>query len=367
MAFEKTAEVLEQGIARGVAPGMVAGLWTTHDSGWIWLSARGERRKSPSAQPLDVHTVFDLASLTKLCTAVLCARLVDRGWLTWQTPVRAILPRFPGSDAVQIRHLLSHTAGFVAWRPFWETLRDQLGGVEALARTPVHRRQALMRELVWQVAPDCAPGERAEYSDLSFLNLGFALEEVLARPLDRAIHEEVWAPLGMAGCRFFKVDRGVEAGRRDEVAATENCPWRGGVLQGQVHDDNCWAMGGYAGHAGMFGTARDLLLFAGGLAHGQFLSEKTRTQMWARVDQPAGASRTLGWDTPSGDRPAAGKLFSARSVGHLGFTGVSLWLDLDAGVAATLLTNRVHPTRENNLIREFRPEFHEALRRDLGY
>jgi CubicO group peptidase (beta-lactamase class C family) len=171
--------------------------------------------------------------------------------------------------------------------------------------------------------------------------------------------------MGLPGAEFRRVTRGVEESRIEEAAATENCPWRGGVLQGQVHDDNCWAMGGYAGHAGAFGAVRDVPQFSAELST-RFLSRETLQAAWTRVSEPPGCERTLGWDTPSGQDPAASSLFSPRSVGHLGFTGTSLWIDPDAGLAAALLSNRVHPSRENAGIKPFRARFHRALREDLG-
>ncbi len=370
MSFETTQQVLQDAVLQGQVPGAVGGVWTSREPGRIWLCARGKRRLVPSEQDLDAHTVFDLASLTKLFTSVLCARVVERGWLDWDTPVRAVLPSFQDhtEHPVLLRHLLAHSAGFVDWRPFWQALLARAGGSpETLASVSVHARQKWMREEVWAVKPDVLPGAQMVYSDLSFLNLGFVLEEVLGRTLDRAMREFVLDPLELVDTGYRRVTQGVAVGRDEAVAATENCTWRGGVVQGQAHDDNTWAMGGYAGHAGLFGTARDLLLFAGRLLEGQFLAPKILKALWSRVDEPLGSSRTLGWDTPSGAEPSAGALFSRNSVGHLGFTGVSLWVDLDASVAAVLLTNRVHPSRENQAIRELRPRFHQALRNDLGF
>lgn len=182
--------------------------------------------------------------------------------------------------------------------------------------------------------------------------------------LDRAVEDLVWRPMGVKGAYYRKVDRSPLEGREERVAATENCPWRGAVIQGQVHDDNCWAMGGVAGHAGAFGTVMDVLRFASRWCTGFFVAE-TVSRAWTRVVAPTGCSRTLGWDTPSGESPSVGRLFSQRSVGHLGFTGTSLWIDPDAELAVTLLSNRVHPSRDNIAIRAFRPKIHEAIRADL--
>jgi serine-type D-Ala-D-Ala carboxypeptidase len=311
------------------------------------------------------ETVFDLASISKVfSTAALTALLVDRAWLEFGTPVKAVFPDYPYGD-IQVKHLLSHTAGFVAWEPYWERLRERFAPLPVW-EVSVAKRQRAMRELIFAVKPEAKPGERVLYSDVSALLLGFLLEEVTRMPLDRAVSTLLWQPLGVQSASYRRVDRGVDAGRDEAVAATEQCAWRGGVVQGQVHDDNCWAMGGYAGHAGVFGTARDVLHFSARLLGG-FISREVLKASWTRVSQPAGCERTLGWDTPSGPEPSASLKFSSRTVGHLGFTGTALWIDPAASLAVTLLTNRVHPSRDNNNIRAFRPRFFEAVRLDLGF
>jgi len=359
--FSLTCQLIDQGIQEQVAPGMVAGYWRLQDPDRIHVYASGAKRQVPSVQPMSVDTAFDLASLTKImATAALTAVLVDRRWLNWDTRLQAILPEFC-SPEITLGHLLSHTAGFVAWRPLWENIRSQFLPHE-LHAVSVEKRQQAMRELVLEIAPEVEPGQRCLYSDISFLLLGFALEKITQMPLDRAVQEHVWNSWGLDTAFFRRVTQYVQQAPLDHVAATENCPWRGGVLQGQVHDDNCWAMGGYAGHAGAFGTIRDVLHFARGLLNGEWISRSTLQQSWVSTS----LGRTWGgWDTVSLTGSSTGQYFSNRSVGHLGFTGTSLWIDPDAELAVALLTNRVHPSRENNKIREFRPLFHDAIRKDL--
>ena len=366
--FPDTARLLARGVAEGVAPGFVAGVWRAGSSmgpsGEAWIGAAGSRRSHAGAQPMETATVFDLASLTKLFTATLTASLIDRGWLRWELPLAEIFPDY-AHRAIRLDHLLSHTAGFIAWQPFWETLRLRWAP-RAVWEVAVAERQRAMRELVFAVAPEVAPATRALYSDVSMLLLGFVLEEVLKLPLDRAITDFVFSPMSLPKAYFHRITRRADQDVHPEVAATEDSEWRGGVLQGQVHDDNTWAMGGYAGHAGAFGTAESVLEFARHLMACRFLKPETLARMWARAPEPAGCARTYGWDTPSGSEPAASRAFSPRSVGHLGFTGTSLWIDPDAGIAVALLSNRVHPSRDNNLIRAFRPLFHQTLRDELG-
>jgi CubicO group peptidase (beta-lactamase class C family) len=360
--YPRTHAVLEAGVREGVAPGFVAGFWSVRDRR-ARAMAVGQRRLEPSAQPLSVDTVYDLASVTKVMgTAALAARLVDRGWIDWETPLPALLPGSPDRE-VRLVHLLSHTAGYVAWVPLWERIRARFSGRE-LHRVSVVERQRAMREEVLSIRPEAAPGERCVYSDISFLLLGFALEEVTGLPLDRAVARWVWNPLGIEGAYYSRTTRAPSA-IDDEVAATERCLWRGAVLQGQVHDDNCWSMGGYAGHAGAFGPISSVLEFGARCLSGAF-SPAVQQKMWSPVARPSGCRRTPGWDMPSGDLPSLGSRFSPDSVGHLGFTGTSLWIDPTRGLAVSLLSNRVHPSRDNQAIRQLRPRFHDALAEDLG-
>ena len=361
--FPLSWAALHEGIRENVAPGFVVGFWSGENPDQIFLASHGLRRKVPSELPLGVDTVFDLASLTKVfATAPLAAVLVERGWLSWDTPLCTFFPGYPHSE-IRVSHLLSHTAGFSAWRPFWEEIRTEFYPKE-VHEVSIEKRQAYMRKLLLKVIPDSKPGTQAVYSDISFLLLGFILEEVTAMPLDQAVKKFLWDPMGVTRAYFQRISCSPEKGRRETVAATEDCSWRRGVLQGQVHDDNCWAMGGYGGHAGVFGTARDLLHFSRSLFHG-FFSPSVRQAMWTRVAGPVDCSRTLGWDTPSGLSSSSGSYFSTRSVGHLGFTGTSLWLDPEVNLAVVVLSNRVHPSRENIKIRLWRPLFHNALRKDL--
>jgi CubicO group peptidase (beta-lactamase class C family) len=362
--FPRTCSLLTSAIEQEVAPGIVAGLWQKSNPTIISVTAVGKRRIFPSSLPMLPDTVFDLASISKvIATAALAANFVERGWLKWNTPVAAIFPEFKFKK-IQVRHLLSHTAGYCAWVPLWEWMRQQFP-FAPLSSIPIRVRQRAMREKVFSITPDVEVEEKALYSDISFLMLGFVLEEIAQMPLDQAVQKFVWKPMGIRGTFYRKVTRAPDEAIKDSVAATENSSWRGGVLQGQVHDDNCWAMGGYGGHAGVFGAARDVLYFSKKLLEG-FLSPSTLKAIWTRVPMPPGCDRTLGWDTPSGEQSSSGRLFSKNSVGHLGFTGTSLWIDPEAEIAVTLLSNRVHPSRDNIKIREFRPLFHDAIRMDLG-
>ena len=366
--FPRVHKVLKEALGDEVAPGFVAGFWSHKEPGLYRAGAFGQRRLLPATQPMEVNTIFDFASVTKVfATATLAAVLVERGWVDWDTPITSIIREYP-YPKIKLRHLLSHTAGLPWWKPLWQNLRESYS--YPIERVSIETRQKDMRALVYGIAPEAEPDLQTVYSDITFLLLGFALEELTQMPLDQAVKKFLWDPMGVRSAYYQRVFQATPSMfksdlKNEKVAATESCPWRGVILQGQVHDDNCWAMGGYSGHAGAFGTIEDLMQFSSRMLRG-FLSQKILQAAWSRVDQPVGCTRTLGWDTPSGPEPSAGKLFSSQSVGHLGFTGTSLWIDPRDGLAVALLSNRVHPSRENIKIRALRPKFHEALKQDLA-
>jgi CubicO group peptidase (beta-lactamase class C family) len=361
--FPLTFSALERAVTDRVAPGFVAGLWTRAEPDLYRAAAVGVRRWQPSEESIAIDTIFDLSSVSKIFgTSTLIALLIEQGRLKWTTSLQEIFPLYPYRE-IQLRHLLSHTAGFIAWQPLWERLRERFPG-KKLEDVSVEDRQRAMREIVLKIAPEVPVETRVLYSDISFLLLGFVIEEVTGLPLDRAVMELLWRPMGIERSYYSRVTASPTQQIDEKVAATEISGWRGGLLQGQVHDDNTWAMGGYAGHSGAFGDARDLLFFARQLMSG-YLPLRIRDEMWTRVDWPAGCERTQGWDTPSVNKSLLGELMSRRSVGHWGFTGTSLWIDRDREIAVTLLSNRVHPTRDNNLMKEFRPVFHDALVSDF--
>ena len=196
---------------------------------------------------------------------------------------------------------------------------------------------------------------------------------ITGKALDRYCKERIFKPLGLHATSF--IDLNMVRARRiepvtDLIAATERCPWRGRVLCGAVHDDNAYAMGGVAGHAGLFGSARDIdrllvELRASWLGKSDFLPQKIVREFWTVDGGVPGSTWALGWDTPSPTGSMAGTLFSKNTVGHLGFTGTSVWMDLDRDRHIVLLTNRVHPRRDNDAIREFRPMIHDRINRAL--
>jgi len=333
-------------VERGAFPGGVAAFGRR--GGPTYVVPVGRLGREEGSPRVAAGTLYDLASLTKVLAATAMAMvLVDEGRLELDRPVRDLVPAFagPGKDEVTVWHLLTHSSGLPAGAPLYRELRGREAFVEAIAGM----------ELEYE------PGSRSVYSDLGFILLGAALERAAGEPLESFVRRRVFAPLGMDGTTFLP---GPELLPR--IAPTEDDPWRGRVVRGEVHDENAWAMGGVAPHAGLFATAGDVARFArmalgGGELDGRrIVSPETLERFTRRAGIP-NSDRAIGWDTKSAVGSSAGELFSPRSYGHLGFTGTSMWIDPEREVFAILLTNRVHPTRENAMIREVRPAFADAV------
>jgi CubicO group peptidase (beta-lactamase class C family) len=278
-------------------------------------------------------------------------QLVHEGAITLDDPVSKVLPAFSerDKDGVTLRHLLTHSSGLKPWRAYHELLieKERKTG-EGILATPEARELVIDRTLRSGLVHE--PGEAAVYGDLDFIALGALVEAVAQQGLDSYCAERIFGPLDMANTFFV---RNTAAGsplsepERRKIAATENCPWRDRILWGEVHDPNASVMGGVAGHAGLFAPAADLMRFAQTLLdvyHGRsdFLPRELLATFFTRQKLPANSDWALGWDTPTKGASASGRRFSENSVGHLGFTGTSLWIDLDAEAIVVMLTNRVH-------------------------
>lgn len=361
--FPRTTAVVQWGEKTEVASGIIGGLWSLKEPDRFYGIVTGQTRFGDQGLPCTIHTSFDVSSISKvISTAALTGALIDRRWLTWDTPVAAFFPGIKHLEDIKIWHLLSHSAGYVAWKPYWEEVKTACGS-RAVYEVPVEQRQAIMRKLVLATVPDVRPGVKSLYSDLSSFLLGFCLEEILQESLDRAVEKSIWAEMGMEHTHYHRVTRHPLKDHNPDIAATEDSAWRGGLLQGQVHDDNCWAMGGYSGNAGAFSTVGDLFKFVRAFFQ-KFFNLDTVAKFSSLVKLETPTDRTFGWDTPAPQGSMVGRFFSPHTIGHWGYTGTSLWIDLEREVAIALLTNRVHPTRENEKIREFRPKFHDAIWED---
>lgn len=370
MSFELVEDAIKSAIAEGVFPGAV--LLVRQGEQFFYLRAFGHRCLLPAPSPMQEDTIFDLASLTKpLATTFAVMLLVQEGKLRLDDRVSRVFPNFGvhGKSQVTFRHLLSHRSGLPAWRPYYQdVLREQqlAGRVNFLASPEA---KSFVYQTIFREQLEVEPDREAIYSDVGFMLLGAAVEQIAAAPLDRVCNERIFKPLGLRKTGF--VDLSLLRGRRLEpvtqmIAATEHCPWRQKVLCGEVHDDNAYAMGGVAGHAGLFSCAReiDVLLCALEEAYrrvGGLVAQRIVREFWTRDGHLPDSTWCLGWDTPSPSQSAAGRYFSPNSVGHLGFTGCSIWIDLERNLHVILLTNRVHPSRENEKIREFRPVIHDLI------
>jgi uncharacterized protein YbbC (DUF1343 family)/CubicO group peptidase (beta-lactamase class C family) len=343
--------VVSDFVAQRAFPGAV--LAVGKDGALVHLQPFGRLTYAEGAAPVTPDTLSDLASLTKVVATTTAAMiLVDEGRLDLDRAVASYLPGFcdGARERVTVRHLLAHASGLPAWAPLYRVTSGRAGALAHVEAT------ALEHE----------PGTRSVYSDLGVILLGAVLERVAGEPLDGFVARRVFAPLGLTDTVYCPDER-----HRSRLAPTELDPWRGRMLHGVVHDENAYAMGGIAPHAGLFSTAGDLSRFAqmllgGGVYDGRrIVSAETLALFTRRAGLPAGSSRALGWDTPSDDS-SAGAFVSPRAFGHTGFTGTSIWIDPDRRLFVILLTNRVHPTRENDLVREARPAVMDAVLRALA-
>ncbi len=351
--FAPVRSVVEQAIGQRAFPGAAWGV--LHKDTVVALDAAGRFTYADDAPAMAPETVFDLASLTKVAAAAAAAMLlVDRGLLDLDTRVGDILPGFvigmePGSgkERVTLRMLLAHSSGL----PAYETLFRAHSTPDALLRATL------------RLPLEAKPGTRTEYSDFGFILLGKVIEILSGKPLDVFCASEIFASLGLETTRFHPA-----AEARPAIPPTEDDrTFRGRVIQGEVQDENCFVLGGVAGHAGLFGNVRDLLCFAqcilaqGRTADGRQLFRPETVALFAtRQKTPDGKSRALGWDVPT-EGSSSGRYFGPRSIGHLGYSGCSLWIDPDQELAVALLTNRTWPDRSSDAIRQVRPAFHDAV------
>ena len=349
--------IVQAGVGRAFPGGVVAVGWAGR---LVHLKAFGQLSCDRAAPDARIDSIYDLASLTKVVvTTTLAMMLVDEGRLDLEARVASYFPAFSGAakQRVTIRQLLTHTGGLVWWAPLYKEISGKAAYLERI------------------VALDLAyePGTKSVYSDLGIILLGDVLERQAGASLDELARRRVLDPLGMHDTLYRP-----PPALAPRIAPTEQDPWRGRVLRGEVHDENAFALGGVAPHAGLFGTAPDLsrlaqTLLDGGAHEGRRLVSRATRELFSERAGIPGVTRALGWDTPtdeSGRRSSsagqpgyssAGSLLSARSFGHTGFTGTSIWMDPERGLYLILLTNRVNPTRENNRIRDVRSRLADAV------
>ena len=344
-ALDSLTPMLDSAVAAGAAPG---GVMAVSFRGARYLYGTGRLALNDPVRP-NGHSIYDLASLTKVvATTTLAMLAVSEGKLELDAPVQRYLPAFRGrgKELVTVRHLLTHSSGLPADRPLWRLSPNPDSALRLVNATPL----------------DTLPGARMVYSDIGAIVLGKVIEHIYGVRLDRLAARKIFRPLGM-GSTGFRPPATLLPG----VAATEyDTAWRKRIVRGEVHDEKAAWLGGVAGHAGLFGSAVDLLSFgewvlgtlrrSGGQADegngpdrptaGPPVRPEILREFIRRQDVVPGSSRALGWDTPSPGNSAGTRLGSS-SFGHTGFTGTSIWIDLERDLVIVLLTNRIHPTRNN--------------------
>ena len=369
MDFNPVESAFQEAVAQGVFPGAV--VLVSKDGEIVFEQAFGSRSLIPEKTPLKPNTIFDLASLTKpLATTIAIMILVREKKIRLDDQITRFIPMFGvfGKSTATFRQMLNHSSGLPAWKPFHEEIvkMEKAGRINFVASRAA---KSFVYEQIHREKPLSAPGAQGLYSDLGFMILGESVEVVSNAMLERFCQDRIFKPLGLRSTAF--VDLTQLRTRRlqpveEMIAPTENCPWRKRILCGEVHDDNAYAMGGVAGHAGLFSSARDihaLLACLNRCLHGKdnFLPKALLEEFLAKDEKVPNSTCALGWDTPSPDKSASGTHFSPRSVGHLGFTGTFIWWDIEKNCHIILLSNRVHPTRKNEKIKDFRPHVHDLI------
>lgn len=339
--MERIREILEEGVAGGGIPGAVAAVIKEHDVSTVVV---GNRSVMPEIERMTEDTIFDLASLTKVvATTTAMLLLIESGQLTLDDEVSDLMPDFRRCG-VTVRHLVTHTSGLPAWRPIYSELDQPEKVVSYLSDLP----------------PVCEPGTKVIYSCLGYILLGRLLETVSGISLDRLVSDMIFSKLGMTDTMFCppanlalrcaptESKQSIDIRRPGYSRTTIRQP--GSVIRGEVHDENCYFLGGVAGNAGLFSTARDLAMFALALFSGELLSRES-IELLSRCNTVGlNESRSVGWS-----------VLEDGSLYHTGFTGTSMRINLRRRMAGILLTNRVHPDSSRPGIAEIRTKFHEEV------
>jgi len=365
---------MDHAVATGVFPGGVLAIRRGGEP--VLFIPAGRLSSEPTSAAVEATTVYDLASLTKpLATVTSLVLLVQNGRCRLDDPIVSVLPELEGAviETATLRQLLTHSSGLPGWRGFYEQLSPNAvlpSSAEECARMNAQMLRLIRREtLIYQ------KDERSLYSDLGFILLGLAIERLSGQRLDQFVQRHVvqlmegsllgYLPTGKDGSDQAPLWNG-------RIAPTEWDSWRNRMLCGEVHDENAAALGGVAGHAGLFGTAEGVLAITGGWLAAYHhrpsaLSPDIVREFVQRQNTIPGSSWALGWDTPS-PPSSSGQYFPRQAFGHLGYTGTSVWIDPVKELEVVLLSNRVHPTRKNEGIRAFRPFIHDlAYQECAGY
>ena len=349
MTYRVVQDLLSHGVATGVFPGASLAVGTSTSANYYFA---GVTTNLPGGSPVQEGTLYDIASLTKVFTTAAVLILLERGLLRLDDPVSSFLPSFsqPDKQDITLRHLLTHTSGLAAHAPLYMTCRSREEVQGAIVETPLQH----------------APGSMVVYSCLGYIILGHVLEHIYGASLAELVQREITLPLNMSSTCYASVSPYTDLAN---VAPTEECNFRGHMAWGVVHDENAYAQGGISGNAGLFSNALDMVKFAQTLLNfGSSPEEGVSIFSSASIELSAqnhttglNERRGLGWQHKTHRYPWCGDLAAESSFGHTGFTGTSLWISPEQNLFVVLLSNRVHPTRDNNQHIRFRALIHNAI------
>jgi CubicO group peptidase (beta-lactamase class C family) len=374
LGWREVEEAFAEAVEHGAIPG--ATLVVRKRDHIVFEGAFGFRAVAPEQSQMRLDTVFDLSSLTKpLATTAAVMLLTRDGKMRLDDRVTRFFHNFGvyGKGHITFRHLLAHCSGLAAWRPFYQQIAavEKKGKVNFMASRGA---KEFVYEQIHREKPESGVATRTIYSDLNFILLGEAVEQISGVALNRFCRDKIFRPLELRATDYIDISL-VRTRRLEPVAemfaATSVCPIRKRLLVGEVDDENAFAMGGVAGHAGLFAPVKEvdrivhelLRCYAG---RSDFVPQKIVRAFWTRDNSVPGSTWALGWDSPSPEYSSSGHHFSPEAVGHLGFTGTSIWIEPAREIAVSLMTNRVHPRRDNQAIREFRPKIHDLVMEALG-
>lgn len=352
---EKINNLITTSLNNSIFPGAAIAFSKWENSGYDrFMKYYGFAQHEPSKKKLTKDHFFDLASLTKpLATVPVLMALFEDNILKPKTRLEEIFPFCPvDKRKITIKQLMSHSAGFVPHREYFN---------ELIQIPEKKRKEVLLKKILAEKLSSFTEDYHC-YSDLGFMLLGLIIEKITGKDMDELTRVLIYKPLGLQNDLFFP---GLSEKKGRTYVSTEKCLWGEIMLSGAVHDDNCRAIGGQSGHAGLFGTLQGVVRLCEHLldqwqdrSQHPAYSNKLLKSILTRVGE---STWTMGFNMVSEEGSSSGNYFSKKSVGHLGFTGTSFWIDPEKDCTAVLLTNRVHYGRENWKIKKFRPVFHDLL------
>jgi CubicO group peptidase (beta-lactamase class C family) len=376
--MKKIDQFMDGAVSDWVFPG--ASLIINLEGNTLKRACYGHCTLFPEDEETNLGTIFDIASLTKpiaTTTAVMILQREEK--LGIEEKVSSYIPEFDIGQKKEIRiwHLLTHSSGLPAWIPFYQMIELPLK-LDRPSASWISVRDSMITKflgLISKIPLMSKPGEKSCYSDLGFMVLHWIVEAASGMEFDRFCSKRIFLPLQMEDTFFVRLNSRNRR-KKGHFASTEICPIRRRLLRGEVHDLNCYILGGYSGHSGLFSKVDDLDKFVEFILksyHGinsgverLIIPPEIMKPFLQRRSSVQGSTWACGWDTPSKIYSSSGRHFSSHSIGHLGYTGCSIWIDMERWIYVILLTNRCHPTSRNEKIKKFRPLFHDLVMEELG-